>query len=195
MASYRAISATCAGVMRLLRQTWQPALFNDTTLSFEVYRTSDFENPMTVGVSLFLYDVRVNDTQRSYPGRVNPDGTRQRRQLPLDLHFILTPWAEEAAMEHEILGWLMRTLEDHPTLPAAALNTPTATVFNESEHVELLAGTLATEETIRIWDVLPADFRLSVPYVARVVRIDSVQTEPAGEVVLSRELDFGAWRE
>lgn len=181
--------------MRLLRQTWQPALFNDAVLSFEVYRTSNFESPMTTGVSLFLYDVRINDTQRTFPGRFNNDGSRQRRQLPLDLHFILTPWADEASMEHEILGWMMRTIEDNPVLPAAALNTPTSSVFHESEHVELLAGVLATEDTFRIWDVLSADFRLSVPYVARVVRIDSVLQEPAGEAVLTRELDFGDWTE
>jgi len=43
----------------------------------------------------------------------------------------------------------------------------------------------------RIWDVLPTDFQVSVPYVARVVRIDSELLEAEGEMVLTRELDFG----
>ncbi len=39
MATYRAVGATCEAVVRLLQQSWQPAMFNGTDLLFEVYRT------------------------------------------------------------------------------------------------------------------------------------------------------------
>jgi hypothetical protein len=51
---------------------------------------------------------------------------------------------------------------------------------------------LTPEEMFRIWDVLPGKFQLSVAYLARVVRIDSARDFAGGEVVLERQLDFGA---
>src|SRR4051794_9365888 len=108
MATYQAIGSTCDAVMRLLRQTWRPELFDDAALTFAVYRTQDFATPMETGVSLFLYRVAINTVQRTPPGRRMPDGRPRRTQLPLDLDFLLTPWAKDASLEQEILGWLMR---------------------------------------------------------------------------------------
>jgi hypothetical protein len=190
MADYRAVSAVCSAVVRLLQTAYRPELF-DSTLQFEVYRTAGFASPMSAGVSLFLYRAMVNSVRRTYPARPTPDGRMRRPQLPLDLHFILTPWAGEASQEQEILGWMMRTIEDHPLLPAGLLNSLTPGVFDDDDSVEIVPGDLSNEELFRIWDVLPTDFQVSVPYVARVVRIDSELLEAEGEMVLTRELDFG----
>ena len=129
MATYRAVGATCEAVVRLLQQSWQRNLFDDTDLQFAVYRTKDFTHPMEVGVSLFLYRVTVNTVQRTPPARSSPGGRHRRSQLPLDLHFLLTPWAKEASLEQVILGWMMRTVEDTPILPAGILNTLSSGVF------------------------------------------------------------------
>ncbi len=191
MASYRAIGATCEAVVRLLQQSWRPALFDGADLQFAVYRTHNFSTPMEVGVSLFLYHVGVNGVQRTPPGRIGPDGEPRRSQLPLDLHFLLIPWAKEASLEHEILGWLMRTIEDTPNLPAGLLNTVAPDVFEAGETVDLVCGHMSNEESFRIWDVLPNDFQLAVPYVARIVRIDSEMARAGGGPVLTRRLEFG----
>jgi len=63
---------------------------------------------MDTGVSLVLYRVLVNSGIRTPP---SGHGTGPAA-VPLDLHLLLTPWAAEAAMQQEILGWVMRTLED-----------------------------------------------------------------------------------
>ncbi len=191
MASYRAIGATCEAVIRLLQQSWQPALFDGANLQFQVYRTKNFAAPMDVGVSLFLYRVLVNNTQRTPPARPGPAGKLFRTQLPLDLYFLLTPWAKEASLEQEILGWMMRTIEDYPTLSSGLLNSLLPNVFAAEETVEVVPGQLSNEELFRIWDVLPNDFQVSVPYVARIVRIDSELERREGGPVLIRELDFG----
>lgn len=195
MATYRAVGATCEAVVRLLKQTWRPDLFNDTDLRFEVYRTRNFSTPMKAGVSLFLYRVAVNSIQRTPPAKPGPGGRLCRTQLPLDLHFLLTPWAEDPSLEQVILGWMMRTIEDTPILPAGLLNTLTDGVYDSDETVEIVIGQLSNEEMFRIWDVLPNDYQISVPYTARIVRIDSESDRREGSPVVTRELDFGVLKD
>jgi hypothetical protein len=191
MADYRAIGATCEAVLRLLQQSWRLELFDDAELQFRVFRTPSFKQPMDTGVSLFLYRVMVNGVQRTPPAKPTPSGQPRRHLLPLDLHFLLTPWAKEASLEQEILGWMMRTLEDRPILPSSLLNALAPGVFDPEEVVEIVTGQLSNEEVFRIWDVLPNDFQVSVPYVARVVRIASDWELKSAGPVLIRELDFG----
>lgn len=180
--------------MKQLQQSWEPALFNGQPLQFEVYGPDNFANPMTTGLSLFLYHLCINQVRRTIP--VGPDPVThlpRLPQLPIDLHFMVTPWAKSPSLEHEILGWAMRLLEDTPRLSAQQLNSVVAGVgFAEEEAVEIIPGYISMEEMFRIWDVLPGNFRLSVPYIARIVRIDSLQDGRGEGIVTIRELDFGA---
>jgi hypothetical protein len=192
MATYRAIKATCEAVVELLKQSWRQDMFTSDTLTFEVYNSDSFTDlTVTVGVTLFLYRVEINPVQRSLPAPPSATGQPRRRQLPVDLHFLLIPWAEEPDEQQEILGWMMRAVEDNPVLPSAFLNANAPGTFADNEVVELVFGQLPNEDLFHIWDSLPVDFHLSVPYVARVVRIDSELDLTGGGPVLTRELDFG----
>lgn len=191
MAGLYAIQSTCEAVMRLLEAAYRPDLLEaQLSLRFEVYATDDFRNPMAAGLSLFLYRVHVNQSQRHPLARL-PDGSPGRAQLPLDLHFFLTVWARQASLQHAILGWSMRVLEDHPLLPAALLNGVRPGVFDDQETVELVPGQLGNEELMRIWDDLGTEYRLSVPYVARVLRIDSQQAPETIPPVRRRQFGYG----
>lgn len=170
--------------MRLLAQAWDPTAF-DTEAQFKVFRSRDFSAPMETGVSLFLYRAAPNGVQRT-----QPQPPRRRRPLPVDLSFILTPWAKEASLEQEILSWMMRTMADAAVLSSGLLNSATAGVFAANEHVEVVATDVSNEELFRLWDVLPGDFQLSVPYAARVVRIEGPEIDEAGPV-LTRTIDYG----
>lgn len=196
MANYRALWSTCETVMRLLKQQWQPARFNNNAGQFQVYQTDDFTTkPVGVGVSLYVYRVLISSTQRTSPPRPRDDGLVNRRQLPVEVSFLLTPWAASASMELEILGWMMRALEDYPIMPSGLLNTPVDGVFKPDEYVELVACQLPNEEVFRIWEVIPGDYRLSAPYIARTVRIESEITTAEGIPVLTRELEYGALKQ
>jgi hypothetical protein len=178
--------------MRLLRQNWHADRFNNITGQFQVFQTSDFESrPITVGVSLFVYRVMISGLQRTAPPRPRDDGLANRRQLGVEVYFLLTPWAASAAMELEILGWMMRTLEDYPILGAGQLNAAVDGVFRPDEYAELVAWQLSNEEVFRIWDVVPGDYRLSAPYMARTIRIESEVATAEGVPVLNRELEYG----
>jgi hypothetical protein len=195
MATFRAIEATCEATMRLLQQSWRRDLFEDRDLQFQVYQTQDFATPMSTGVSLFLYRVTVNIVQRTPRPRPGPQGRQRRPQLPLDLHLLLTPWADHASLTQSILGWTMRIIEDTAVLPAGLLNAVTDGVFDDDETVEIVFGQLSNEEMFRIWDVLPRDYQISIPYTARIVRIDSDLDLIEGGPVITKELDFGVVKE
>lgn len=199
MATYQAMGATCEAIMRLLQQSWRSELFNGVDLQFKVYRTSDFDPGMDAGVSLFLYRVGLSAVQRTPPARQIVAGRTRRTQLPLELYFLMTPWVKDASlnasMEQLILGWMMRTLEDTPVLSSGILNTVIPGVFDTDETVEIVVGQLTNEEMFRIWDVLPVKYQISVPYIARIVRIDSELDRREGGPVLTRELGFGAWKD
>lgn len=181
MADYRAIEAISKAVVHLLRLSYQPADFNEHHLQFAVYAAQDFEQPMSAGVSLFLYRVLINGTHRIPSGRRAPGGGRYQTQLPLDLHYLVTVWAKDASLQHRVAGWMMRTLEDTPILPHGLLETVAPGVFHNDEAVELTTGELSNEDLLRIWETLEQNkYQISIPYVARNVRIESAQTISTG---------------
>ena len=191
MATDRAITSTCAAIIHLLRMNYDPADF-DKELEFKVYTSSDFATPMDAGVSLFLYRVFVNGVHRTPSGRLDDTGRRQKPQLPIDLHFLLTAWGKEASLQHAIAGWMMRILEDTPMLPAGLLNSETRAVFRPTETVEISPTELRTEDMLRIWETLTQNtYQLSIPYLARNLRIESRQIVPiVGEPVQERVGDY-----
>ena len=141
---------------------------------------------MESGVSVFVYQVGVNKVQRTLP----PSQPGHRRPLPIDIWLLLTAWAKDASAEHDILGWAMRAIDDNPILSSGFLNAAIPGVFRADETVELVPGELTNEEVFQLWQVLPNSLQLSVPYVARVVRVESTLTVPAGAPVVTRELAF-----
>jgi hypothetical protein len=191
MATPSAISATTESVIRLLRSSYNPADFNNAPLDFQVYVANDFLTPMDEGVSLLLYRIYHDGTNRNPPGRLQPDGQRGRNKLPLELHFMLTAWAKQATLQHEIAGWMMRTLEDNPVLYPSLLNTYKPDVFFPEETVELSLAQLSVEDMFNIWDVIIHHvYQLSVPYVARVVELESTLSEATGIAIQERDFDF-----
>lgn len=148
-------------------------------------RTNDFDQadnsriivPPTL--SIFLYRVDFNKAMRAAWSAV---GTRDgRAHLALDLHYLLTPWAGDAEQEHRILGMAMQCLEGTPILNGPLLHLLGEWEAGESIHIVL--EEVSTEAVMRTFDSLPTDYRLSVPYIARVIRLDGRQETTAGPVI------------
>jgi hypothetical protein len=59
-------------------------------------------------------------------------------------------------------------------------------VWTPGESIQVLLEDISTEAVMRTFDSMPADYRLSVPYVARIVRLDgrSLQAPPVTTAVL-----------
>ena len=191
MADYRAIAAVTEAVASLLESRYVPGIFGGQELEFSVYLAKDFAKPMQAGVSVFLYRIYANGTQRAPNGRTGPDGQRYRTQMPLDLHFLLTAWAQDASLQHAIAGWMMRVLEDSPIIPAGLLNRWVPDVFHEDESVEIVLAEIETETLFRIWEVIVHHaYQISVPYAARIVRIESSQLQAETPPVQTRGFDY-----
>jgi hypothetical protein len=190
MATHRGIESTCQAVVEILRANYNPAAFN-RDLEFRVMSAGGFEHGLTAGVSLFVYRVMVGDTPRTPAGRRSESGARLPPQLPVDVHFILTAWAPDASLQQGITGWMMRTMDDHRVLAPGLLNRMSPGVFRDDETVEVLDGELVSEDLFRLWELLgPVTYQLSVPYLARNIRLESERELAAGELVRERVVDF-----
>lgn len=188
MANHQAIGAVAEAVTRLLEQSWHADLLSGIEPQFEVYHGKDFSTPMAAGVSVFVYQVSVDTVQRTLPPAL-PD---HKRPLPVKMCLLLTAWAKDASSEHALLGWAMRAIADHPNLSSGFLNSATAGVFDPDETVDLVPAELSNDEIFQLWQVLPSSLQLSVPYVARVIRIESEVVQPVGPPVADRVFDMGA---
>lgn len=183
MAGFAGIAAVGKSIEMLLNACFEehPPAPNKKTKALLV-RTSDFEEGATIGspaLSVFLYRVDFNKTMRAaWSATSGQDG---RSHLGLDLHYLLTPWGTDAEEEHRILGAAMQCLETTPILSGPLLHSSGA--FDAGESVQLLLEEISTEAVMRTFDSLPTDYRLSVPYIARVLRLDGRVAAPEGPVV------------
>lgn len=188
MATFRGISAIGTAVLNLFTEAWARDPMDSSTLETKLVRSDDLASrPTEFGVSLYVFRVGINGTQRTLP----PAVPGHRRPLPVEVHFVITPWALSAQRELELLGWCMRVLDDQPVLDAAALNAVVAGVFGPSELVEIVPAGIGGEEYFRLWDTLAFDYQLSVGYTARLVRIESLRSQPDAGPVLEREMRHG----
>lgn len=189
MAGYQAISATSEAVLGLLQSAAVGGEFDG--VEFAHYQSGDLASPMSEGISLYLYRITVN-ANRNLPTRLGLDGLRYRPPLPVDLHFLVTAWAETAVRQQRLLGFAIRTLEDTPILPAGVLNqhSPEPDVFRATETVELVFESVTVQDVAYIWDVAQSKEQPSATYVARMVAIESrVAVDEAG-LVQTRALDY-----
>jgi hypothetical protein len=188
MASFAGISAAGKSVERLINACFadeQPILGRSTRAT--LVRTEDFVktgaalNFPVPGLTIFTYRVDFNKTMRAAWSAVGSiDG---RGHLPLDLHFLITPWADNAEYEQRILGKAMECLETTPMFSGPLLYPDPTANWATNEGVQVVLEEISTEAVMRTFDSLPTDYKLSVPYIARVIRLDSKHAFPSPTVL------------
>jgi hypothetical protein len=192
LATWNAIAATSRAILGLLEDAYPRERFG--RLAFAPFHVNDYtgEKPVPDGFTLCLYRVGVNGTLRNLPPRVGPDGVRYRPSQPLDLHYLLTPWAGDVEKQQRLLGWGMRQIEDAAILPAGLLNRylQEPDVFRPDETVELVSDPLALADFTNVWDKLKPRMQTPMTYVARMVLIDSDIDLREGPLVQTRKFDL-----
>jgi hypothetical protein len=185
VANYRAIAATSTALAGLVRDRYPRGEFG-AGLDIALYQTRDFENPMQDGFSIYLYRVAVNGAIRNLTLRRSPDGRRFRPSLPLDLHYMVTPWAQDIERQH-------RMLDDTAVLSAGHLNHYLAETdtFGPNEGLEIVCDPLTLSDYLTLWDRLRPRLPASATYALRMVLIDSDLHVPDAAPVQTRRLDVG----
>jgi hypothetical protein len=188
---YTALRATSQTLVTFLRQRLQadPVLSNffDPAAGGAMQVTLDTPSEMmrrpAEGLSVWLYQV-VRDPERlnAPPERIGLDRFRPV-PLPLRLHYLMTPIRDDttdAGLAQEVLGKVLQTLYEHPTLRGvdlqAGLSQATLDVTSRLEPMTL-------EEITRVWEALDESYRLSVSYEVTVVAIDPEQEPLSGGIV------------
>lgn len=132
-------------------------------------------------VTLYLHRIGIDPLLRTAPDSRTPQNSRSR-PLSLELHYLLTVWSSSADAEQTMLTWAMRELHQKPSFGRSRLKP--ATQWLADEAVQVSPSELKHEDMMRIWDAMKQSYRLSVSYVARVVRLESL-AEPASGPVIS----------
>ena len=191
MANYRAIAAVSTVLKGLIRDRYPRDEFG-AGLEIDLYQTRNFETPMMDGFSIYLYRVAVNGSVRNLTLRRSSDGRRYRPSLPLDLYYMISPWAQDVERQHRMLGWVMRLMEDQSVLSAGHLNhyMPETDTFMPNEGVEVICEPLALTDYLTLWDRLRPRLPPSATYALRMVLIDSDVHVPDGAPVQTRLLDM-----
>lgn len=192
MARTQAIAATGQAILGLLADACPKPEFS--AARFELYQISNFTLPMEEGISLYLYRVAINGARRNLPPTVGPNGERFRPAVPLDLHYIVSAWAQTAVKQQRLLGWAIRMLEDTPILPAGLLNNygPESDIFKPSETVEVILESLTLQDWNNLWSAAKTNPpSLSVGYVARMIGIESSASLSELAAVQTREFSVG----
>jgi hypothetical protein len=194
MALYTAIAAVGTAIVNLLKDASRTEF---PQAQFKLLQASDFTAnnalPTPEGVSVYLYRVTPSTQRRNLPPRTDQAGLRFRPSMPIDLYFLISPWAANAEKQLRLLGWTMRVLEDTSIIPATLLNEleQDGKIFAPAENVELFFEAISLADMALLWDNLKQVKTMpSVTYVARMVLLDSFTQQKVYDPVQTREITF-----
>jgi hypothetical protein len=161
------------------------------------------------GVNIYLYMVTPNTALRNtdMPNRSSEGKLVQRPQIALDLHYLLTFYGEDKALEPQrLLGKVVRTLHTSPILTRHMIEKAINEYLNDTtdpsfsflkssnladslETIKFTPASLSLEELSKLWSVFfQTPYRLSVAYTASVILIESADTPQKALPVRERSI-------
>lgn len=155
-------------------------------------------SPGTRTVNIFLYHLGINSALRNqeFPWQGRGGGDAQQHPppfaLPLQLHYLLTAFADDDIQAHEALGHAMRVLHDHAQLSEGEIRAAALAAGLDSdlhvqpEKVKVTLQPISVDEMTKIWTSFQSPYRLSVAYEVSVVLIDSGRPSVSPLPVLRR---------
>ncbi len=192
MANFRAIFDVGNSLAKSLQNAYPAELSASFPCQFQLVSSGQIASEDTANlnevVSVFLHRITINPNFRAATRILDEPG--KQPLLFLDLHYLLTYWGTSAEAEQTVLGWAMQQMQEFPELDSSVLST--AAAWDTNETVQMVPADLSLEDILRIWDALGPKYRLSVSYLARVVRIDRTVVDSAPVVATRFLLDTAA---
>lgn len=184
MSNVFAIHSFGESLRTYLQNSYPPDLRAAVPCEFRLVSSADLTDTSELDGVLTLYLYRITMNEHFRGARRPVDAAHENVPLSIDLHYLVTPWAKGAFNEHTILAWTMRQLQQHPVLDQSSLSPEAA--WRPGEYIQVIPAELSTEDIMRVWDALEPAYRLSVSYIARVLRIDTDAEPDALPVAATR---------
>ncbi len=155
------------------------------------------EPPTEATITIFCYQVAPDPHLRNLdaPTRA-PDGTLLTKpQAALDLHYLISFYGDEAQLvPQRMLGVVVRSLYEQPTLQAADIQTAAAQAFllgsdltAAPQRVRFTPTHMDIDDLYKLWTMMSqTQMALSLTYQATLVLIDGKESAAAGRPVLTR---------
>lgn len=120
-------------------------------------RLPDLDAPC---ITAFLYGVEVRYKLRA---------TSQDRGLPLNLSYVVTPWAMRSDDEHRLLGRVLQVIDGATVVdPDQRLGD----AWSPDDTVQFVLDVPTRETEQRLWEAMKLPFRPSIACTAQVFQLD-----------------------
>jgi hypothetical protein len=176
MAGYRALAAAGRSIVDLLNRRFAetlpvppgPRAVLATTKDFDEVNSSPGAVIQFPAVSVYCYRLSIDrETRPGMAAEANVDGLAR---LPLRMHLLVSAWDTFAESELEWLGLAGQVLESEGLLAGPLLH-PTGG-WGESDFISVVPDDVALDSMSEAFQALTTDYRVCLPYLVRVIRID-----------------------
>lgn len=135
---------------------------------------------------IFLYQITENPHFKyQEPERIASDQL-SRPPFVVDLHYLFVPYGKDRDNEYQILGRVIQTFSDYPTLRGTGLQGGLA---GSGKEFRVIHQSLSLEELVRLWTTFyNRPFKASVSYQVTPVGIDSALPPVIVRPVVERDL-------
>lgn len=171
-------------LITFLRDTYPEPLRSEHPCAFRLISSGEFKETEEMGtaVTLYLYRLDVDQHTRNTPQPQRPRAV----PLPLSLclYYLFIVWADDPLAENTIAVWVMSQIHQHPVLDKSKLSGTGN--WRPEEQIYVVPVEMTNEDLMRLWDAMAPSYHLSLPYLARVVRIDPDEVKEGLPVVATR---------
>jgi len=124
----------------------------------------------TKSLSVFLYQITEDPYLKNRPP-VRGNGASRLSMPPMALrfHYMITPFLADPDANALVLGKVLETLYDAPSL------TLTDPMTGQTEEVRVVLETPSLSDLAEVWEALREPYRLSLAYQLRVPRLESTR--------------------
>jgi hypothetical protein len=186
---FRGISGALVGLKLRLEQQLPVLASLGVTVNVSVLDSSslneeELDDLPSNTLAIYLHRISVEPIGA---GRTMPPprrGLPRQVELPINLHLLLVAVNALSDAEASIMGWAIQQIGTALDLDHALLVTaePDAS-WHPDDKLQVFPEPMNTEDLLRIWDGLPADYRLSTPYIIKNLRLLPAKYRESGPVV------------
>ncbi|WP_405810116.1 DUF4255 domain-containing protein [Streptomyces sp. NBC_00210] len=203
MSNALAIATVTQALALLIESNLSPEM--DIAVRVET-RKPPAEPPTEPTINVFLYQVTPNASMRhtDLPTRASDGTLLKRPAAPLDLHYLISAYGEEAELVGQrLIGCVVRTLHEIPVLPEELIELAAQRPYlagsdlaASPQKVRFTPTVMDIDETSKLWGMLhQTPYTLSVAYQAALVLIEGREKPVPAKPVERRTvkvLPFGA---